>query len=229
MVTLENSVGLKNSDQRFGGVAKALHWLMALLILSMLCLGIAASKWPFDTSDTLATKGVLFSVHKTLGLFTFAVALMRIGWALSQPRPAALPVHSKIQAFAAEAVHWSLYIALVAVPLTGWIHHAASTGFAPILWPFGQKLFFVPDSVAVAAVFAKLHFIFCILLGGSITLHIIGAIKHHLIDKDATLRRMLPGQPELPSSLKKQPMNKTAMIVAVMAWAGATSIRLGCE
>ena len=224
--TNDKPAGLNNTESRFGAVAKTFHWLTAFLIVSMLCLGIVASKWPFDTSDALATKATLFSIHKTLGLFTFLVASLRILWAILQPRPAPLPIDSKLQHFAAETVHWSLYGALVLVPLTGWTHHAATTGFAPIWWPFGQTLFFIPQSVALAAVLGKLHLAFNITLVLSLALHIAGALKHHIIDRDATLKRMLPGQAALPDGLTSAPFHKGPLIAATLVWTLAVSICL---
>ncbi len=218
------SGGLGNSATQFGAVAKTFHWLTAFLIVSMLVLGVVASKWPFDTSDALGTKATLFSIHKTLGLFTFLVASLRILWAISQPRPAPLPNGRKFQHFAAETVHWSLYGALVLVPLTGWTHHAATTGFAPILWPFGQTLFFIPQSVGLAAILGKLHFVFNVLLATSLALHVAGAIKHHVIDRDATLKRMLPGQVPLPAGIEKQPLHKGPLVIACLIWVCAAGI-----
>jgi len=218
------SSSIGNSDTRFGSVAKVFHWLTAFLILSMLVLGIVASKWPFDTSESLATKGFLFSIHKTLGLFTFFVASLRISWAIIQPRPTALPIDSKLQHFAAETVHWALYGALMLVPLTGWTHHAATTGFAPIFWPFGQTLFFVPQSVGLAAVLGKLHLAFNIVLFASLALHIAGALKHHVIDRDATLKRMLPGTVDLPSDMVKTAFQKGPALAAFCIWVIAAGI-----
>jgi len=224
-MNVENtSSSISNSETRFGSVAKVFHWLTAFLILSMLVLGIVASKWPFDTSDSLATKGFLFSIHKTLGLFTFFVASLRISWAIIQPRPAALPIDSKLQHFAAETVHWALYGALVLVPLTGWTHHAATTGFAPIFWPFGQTLFFVPQSVGLAAVLGKLHLAFNIVLFVSLGLHIAGALKHHVIDRDATLKRMLPGRVDLPAGMVKATFHKGPALAAFCIWVVAAGI-----
>jgi len=214
-------VGLTNSTARFGGVAKAFHWLVAALILTMIPLGVVAQYWPYDTSEALATKATLFSIHKTLGLVTFAVALARILWALIQPRPVLLPNESRWQSFAAEAVHWSLYAALVLVPLTGWIHHAASTGFAPICWPFGQTLPFVPQSQPVADAFGGLHFAFVIVLVVSLALHIGGALKHHVVEKDATLKRMLPGTCDLPEELPSQETHRAPMLAAMVLWLAA--------
>lgn len=217
---------LGNTKSRFGGVAKVFHWLTALLILTMIPLGIVAQYWPYDTSEALAFKADLFSLHKTLGLLTFAVALLRIIWAFVQPRPALLPTGSRVQTFAAETVHFALYAALVLVPLSGWVHHAASTGFAPIWWPFGQTLPFVPESVAVADAFAGLHFVFNIVLVVSLALHIGGALKHHMIDGDATLRRMLPGTCELPSALERAKGHAAPAATAAAVWSLAVAVGL---
>jgi len=123
----------------------------------------------------------------------FFVAILRILWALSQPKPAALHPDRKAETFLAELVHWLLYASLVIVPLSGWLHHAATSGFAPIFWPLGQNLPFVPKSDFVAEVFAGMHFIFTKVLAISIFLHIAGALKHVFLDKDGTLARMTKG------------------------------------
>lgn len=184
---------LANSPQTYGGIARALHWLTALLILTAIPLGVIANGLPYDTSEALAQKAQLFSLHKSLGVAAFAVALLRILWALTQTRPAPLHPDRRMEVLAAEVTHWVLYISMLAVPLSGWVHHAATTGFAPILLPVGQTLPFVPQSPAVADAAAAMHWVFSKLLIASVLLHVAGALKHHLIDKDATLRRMLSG------------------------------------
>ncbi len=220
----ETSSRLSDSTSRFGRVSIALHWLTACLIFSMIALGLAASYWPFDTAETLATKARLFSFHKTLGVLTFFVAALRILWRLTQSRPAALAQGGRLQHFAAETVHWSLYVALVAVPLTGWVHHAASIGFAPILWPLGQGLPFVPKSLEWAAVFGKLHYVFNIVLASSIALHVVGALRHHVIDKDETLRRMLSSRVEILSGLRAAASHRASVFAAAVVWCGATGL-----
>ena len=126
---------LTNSSSQFGAVTKTFHWLTAFLILTNIPLGLIAHEMPFDTVEALTRKAWLFSLHKTTGVTVFFIALLRIVWALSQPRPGLLNADNRLEAFAAETVHWLLYGALVAVPLSGWIGHAATTGFAPIWWP----------------------------------------------------------------------------------------------
>ncbi|MBT8474330.1 MAG: cytochrome b/b6 domain-containing protein, partial [Alphaproteobacteria bacterium] len=136
---------LGNTATRYGGVAKTFHWLTALLILTALPLGVIANGAPFETDAEIARKIWLFSLHKTVGVTAFFVALARIAWALTQPKPAALHPDRRFETRLAETVHWLLYASLVLVPLSGWLHHAAATGFAPIWWPFGQTLPFVPQ------------------------------------------------------------------------------------
>lgn len=189
----------KNTPQTYGTITKTFHWLTALLIATAFPLGMIANGMPQDTSAQAASKVLMFSLHKTVGIAVFWVALLRILWAFNQPKPAPLNAGRRAETFLAELVHWALYISLVAVPLSGWVHHAATTGFAPIWWPFGQGLPFMPRSPAIAATASAVHVVFTKILLISVLLHILGAFKHHLIDRDATLLRMLPGRPALPA------------------------------
>lgn len=182
-----------NTTTSYGAVARALHWLTALLILTAIPLGLVANGMAYDSGEALAAKAQLFSLHKTVGIAAFAVALIRILWALTQTRPEPLHPDRVLETRVAEVVHWALYLALIIVPLSGWIHHAATDGFAPILWPLGQDLPGVPTSESVAQLAAAMHWVFTKVLALSILLHIAGALKHVIIDKDATLARMTRG------------------------------------
>lgn len=189
----------QNTPTSFGIVSRTFHWLTALLILTAIPLGLIANG--IETGpETIARKAQLFSLHKTLGVAAFLLGLARILWALTQARPVPLHPQRRAEMTLAELVHWMLYLSLVMVPLTGWVHHAAVEGFAPILWPFGQGLPFVPKSEPLAALSGGAHWVFTKLLALSVILHIAGALKHHLIDRDATLARMAFGTaaPETP-------------------------------
>lgn len=190
---LDRNTSAANSPLAYGSVARILHWLTALLIIITFPLGLIANGLPYDSSEALALKAQVFSVHKTLGVLVFFTALIRILWALANPRPAPLHPARRVETFLAELVHWALYASLVVVPLSGWIHHAATTGFAPILWPFGQDLPLVPKSEAVASVAGAAHWIFTKVLLVSLILHLVGVAKHVLIDRDLTLARMTKG------------------------------------
>jgi cytochrome b561/polyisoprenoid-binding protein YceI len=210
-----------SGTQTYGTVTKTFHWLTALLIITIVPLGVVAYNLPYETNEQLALKAQLFSYHKTLGVIVFAVALARIVWALTQTKPAPLHPDRKSETWLAETVHWLLYISLVAVPLTGWIHHAATEGFAPILLPISQDLPFVPNDEAVAKLFGGLHWLWSKIMVGSILLHIAGALKHVFIDKDATLRRMWFGKSEA-AGLGRHVGTWTAPVAAVALYVALT-------
>jgi len=198
---------LTNTTRSYGSVAKSFHWLIALLILTIIPIGLIANDMAQDirnpeiasTVQDFTRTFLLFSIHKTLGVAIFLVALARILWAITQPRPGLLNSNNRIEALAARTVHWLLYGSLLLVPLAGWIEHAATSGFAPIRWPFGQDLPFVPKDQDIANTFAWIHVMLGRVLGAALFLHIAGALKHHFIDRDATLRRMLPGRSDAPA------------------------------
>ena len=212
-----------NTTTTYGSVTKSFHWLIAALIITMIPLGIIAN----GMADAAPLKPTLFSLHKTVGLFIFFVALARILWAITQPKPAHLHPDRKAETFLATLVHWLLYASLVLVPLSGWVHHAATTGFAPVWWPFGQGLPGVPVSDSVAHTAASLHIIFERVLAASILLHVAGALKHHFIDKDDTLARMTFGHTEPHPTPAPTPSPKAAPAMAVGIYVAALAIGAG--
>jgi polyisoprenoid-binding protein YceI len=107
------------------------------------------------------------------------------------------------------------------VPLTGWINHAASTGFAPIWWPFGQSLPLVPKSETVSALFSAGHWVFTKILLAAIALHIAGALKHAFVDRDDTLRRMLPGKTAATPATNR---SRAPMLAATAIYSAAIAL-----
>lgn len=174
----------------YSTTTKTFHWLTALLILTLFPLGMMTTGLPATTDAEIQTLTFVYSLHKTLGVVVFFVALARIGYALTQTKPAGLHPDRKAETLLAEVVHWMLYISLVLIPLTGWIHHSAAAFGAPIWIPFAQSLPFVPTDPTVSDLFGGLHWIWTKVMMLSILLHVAGALKHHVIDKDSTLRRM---------------------------------------
>lgn len=211
----------RNTQTGYGSVARGLHWLTAALIVAVFPLGMIAEAMPFDSSEALARKAWVFSIHKTLGVTVFFLALARILWALTGEKPAPLHPGRRLETFAAEAVHWALYLALVAVPLSGWLHHAAVEGFAPILWPFGQGLPLVPKSEAVAGLAAAVHGIFTKLLLAAVVLHVLGAAKHAVLDRDGTLARMATGREAGTPGARAPRLAPALLALAVFAAGGA--------
>lgn len=207
---------LSNTEASYGSVARALHWFTALLILTAIGLGLLAVGRPTGSDAEVAAAARLYSLHKTVGIAAFAAALARILWALLQPRPGALNPERRLEHFLAGAVHWALYGAMLVLPLSGWVHHAATSGFAPILWPFGQSLPFVHESEAVAEAASRLHYAASWLLYLAVALHVAGALKHALLDRDAVLARMVSGVAPAPPPQRR---SAAPALSALLAWA----------
>ena len=148
---------LTNTRFSYGLVHQMLHWAVALLILVMLPMGVIMGWLPTTTPEEIADKVWLYGLHKSIGLAALALALIRIVWVMGQTKPA--PLHDGAEGFAARAVHDLLYASIILVPVTGWIHHAASTGYSPIWWGFGDTLPLVPKSEAVSHFFSSAHLV----------------------------------------------------------------------
>lgn len=200
-------MGRLMTSTSFTTTTKIFHWLTALLILTIIPLGVIAGRLPVETDAQISQKAFLFSIHKTLGIAVFLVALARIAYAITQSKPGPLHPERRIETLLAEVVHWLLYISLVLVPLTGWIHHASAAVAAPVWIPFANSLPFVAKDPTVSDLFGGLHWIWSKIMVASILLHVAGALKHHFVDRDITLKRMWfgatngPAYPHTPSSL----------------------------
>ncbi|WP_353055667.1 cytochrome b/b6 domain-containing protein [Epibacterium ulvae] len=224
-------MSLTNSFSRYGSVAKSFHWATVLLIFTTFPVGYFANELAhqinapdFDgNAGVISRATLLFSLHKTLGVTAFFTGLLRILWAITQEKPGLLHPNNTGEALVAEAVHWLLYALMILVPLSGWVMHASEVGYAPIWWPFGQTLPFVPQSHTVAEVAAGVHWLFVWTLFGVVGLHAAGALKHHVIDKDSTLVRMLPRSSALPTPPEQSHDLKplALAIVALLAVLGA--------
>ena len=222
---------LKNEKTAYGSISRTFHWTTFLLVATVFPLGKIANQAAHSiqaagasaSAEDISQTALLFSIHKTLGIAIFFIALTRIVWAASQPKPGLLNGDKFPEAILAETVHRLLYGSLVLVPLSGWIHHASTSGYAPIFWPFGQNLPFVPKNEMLAELSGTLHNIFVFIFLGSIAAHVAGALKHHFIDRDTTLLRMFSGNSSgVPTS--RQPGFATPLILAISIWMATLGI-----
>ena len=218
-----------NTTRAYGWAARAFHWTVAVLILIALGLGLYADSLPRGGEDQLQAIFAAFSIHKTAGMAVLLIATARILWTLSQIRPRPLHPERRLETWLAETVHWALWIGMIVMPLSGWLlHSAAPGGFSRILWPLGQRLPLVPEDAALAESFARFHETGWWVLAALIVLHVAGALKHALIDRDHTLARMAgnpaylpePPAPAMPSRLR----HVLAACAAVAIWGGTATI-----
>jgi cytochrome b561 len=170
----------------YGATAIALHWIVALLILANLGLGLYTVGLPLSPQ-----KLRFFSWHKWIGVTVFALAAVRLLWRLRHPAPA-LPATMKAwEKAASHASHALLYVFFFATPLTGWLFSSAS-GFQTVY----LGVLPIPDLLAknkeLAEVLKVTHHWMAGGLAALVALHALAALKHHFVDRDDVLARMLP-------------------------------------
>lgn len=166
--------------------AKLLHWLMATLILGLIVLGLYMEGLPFSPE-----KLKLYAWHKWAGVTAFVLVLARLAWRVRN-RPPPLPAGmAPVQRLAAHAGHALLYALMIAIPLSGWLMSSAKG--VPTVW-FGVLP--LPDmldkSEALGSLLEATHKYLNWLLIAILVGHVGAALKHHFIDRDDILVRMLP-------------------------------------
>jgi len=169
-----------------------LHWLLAVAILGLFAVGLYMADLPFSP---LRLK--LFNWHKWAGMTFLALTVLRLLWRATH-RPPALPpaiaaAMPRWQLRAYHATHHLLYLLFFAFPLIGWAYTSAA-GF-PVVW-FGVLALpdFVSPSKELAELIKPFHELSAWALVGLAGLHIAAALKHHVLDRDGLLQRMLPGR-----------------------------------
>jgi cytochrome b561 len=175
----------RNTSDQYGIIAMLLHWIMAVLFIGMVIVGLYMTHIPVSL-----LKLKLYDWHKEFGILILMLAMVRIVWRLNNIR-SSLTELPWWEAFAARAVHWAFYGFMFALPITGWLMTSAA-GLAPSF--FG--LFVLPNLVApdhgLKKLFETVHQWLAYGLIAAFCAHVGAALKHHWIDRDGILRRMLP-------------------------------------
>lgn len=177
---------LKNTPDTYGLVNKLVHWLLAITIIGMIFFG-----WYMGDLEISPDKFKLYALHKSIGITVLALVVFRVFWRLFLGVPKSLPHHKDWEKLLSKAAHLLLYIAIFVMPLSGWLMSSAA-GFPVSV--FGA--FTMPDLIEKNREFGKLlgsvHLLSAWTILVLVSLHVLGALKHHFIDKDETLKRMLP-------------------------------------
>ena len=180
-------IRIRNSRTQWGVVSQFIHWISAALIVGMVVLGVIMVDLPLGVQ-----KLELYALHKSIGIVILAFTAARLAWRLSGTRPVLLGPSRPYERVLAHAVHVSFYIVLIAMPLTGWLMSSAANFSVSV---FG--LFTLPDLVApdkaLGDTFEAAHSWLAWVLIGLVALHVAGALKHHFVLRNDTLRRTIPG------------------------------------
>lgn len=180
---------LDNTDERYGTIAIAFHWLVAILIVGLLALGLYMVRLPDVGFDKRKITLVLW--HKEYGMLVLVLAFARVVWRVRAVLPRLEPALPDWQKIAARFVHLCMYALMFALPLTGWLMSSADAipvsffglGFLPDLVPKDDFLF---------RALLKIHRWLAYTMMAALAAHAGAALWHHFGEGDETLRRMLP-------------------------------------
>lgn len=223
---------MASETQRYSAVAIVLHWAIAIAVLFMLPLGFIMHERA-EHGDASQAVFAAFQLHKSIGLTVLALTLVRLVWRLTHrppPLAAGMPAWERL---VARATHWGFYVLTVAMPFTGWLYVSAGWSVhteqplpVPTHW-FGlfevPHLFGLPHAgndvrqeTAHAALTA--HAVLALAAIGLAALHVAAALKHHFVNRDATLSQMVPGV-RAPNATEVPPRNvaRSAILGAGLA------------
>ena len=177
---------LRNSSSRYGWISIFMHWGVALAVFGLFALGLWMvgldyySTWRKDAPD----------LHKSIGLVLLAVMVLRVLWRFVSPPPSTLESYSRMTRIGAKFGHSFLYLSLFAVMIAGYLISTADGVGIPVFGLFEVPALVsgLPDQADTAGL---IHFYLAWVLVIFSGLHALAALKHHFIDRDATLNRML--------------------------------------
>jgi cytochrome b561 len=171
-----------NTAARYGAVSQTLHWLTAAVVAILILTGMSGDFEPQDG-------GALYYWHTSLGLLVLLLVVARVLWRIVTPSPRPPVGQSRLAGRVAHGLHWLLYLLLVALPLSGGLAAAQEGGVVSFF-----SLVTLPTWAAASGgdFFEEMHEVLANVLLVVIALHALAALKHHYVDKDDVLRRMLP-------------------------------------
>lgn len=189
-------MALKNTSEAWGWLARLLHWTIALLMLALLGIGFyMANVMPIGFERLELTQ-----THKSFGFTVFILAVIRVVWRFSNRQTPVMPVDMPgWQVLASHASHWVLYILMFALPLSGWLMATSSPlndlGVPNMVFgKFNMPDMFVPGDKDLTELFHLIHESCAFALCAVLLVHTGAALKHHFVEKDRILMRMISGK-----------------------------------
>ena len=177
---------------RYTRTAMLLHWLMGIALVTLFGVGLYMADLPFSPQRLK-----LYNWHKWAGVSILVLSLLRLVWRLVH-RPPHLPERvqkamPRWQQLAHHGAHHLLYLLFFAVPLLGWAYSSAA-GFPIVFLGLWQLPDFIAASPELADALKPLHKLSAFAMAALVAVHVAAALKHHFVDRDGLLLRMLPGQ-----------------------------------
>lgn len=175
----------KSTTDRYGRLARLLHWGIALLLIAVFALGW----WTVELSYYDPLYRTIPDLHRSLGVLAAVLIMLRILWKVIDGRPATAGRYAW-ERLAAKAGHLTLYVLMVAVPVTGYLMSTAD-GRAVDVFGLFELPALLPASSGREDLAGRVHYLLA--FGGAwlVLLHVAAAFKHQFIDRDGTLRKMI--------------------------------------
>lgn len=174
---------LRNTNEHFGLISILFHWIIAALMIGLLIVGIYMVGLPISLQ-----KLKLYGWHKEYGFLVLGLVILRLIWRLSNTTPALnLPRWEKL---GARTAHWGFYFFMFALPITGWLI-TSSAGLPASFFGLLTLPNLLEPNETLRPWFQSAHQYLGYALIGLIVIHTAAALKHHLINKDDILRRMI--------------------------------------
>ena len=182
---------LKNTKESFGFISKTVHWLMAVLLIDLFAVGLYMTE--LDYYDSLYH--TLPWWHKSIGLLVIGLLIFRFIWKMINPVPEALKTHKKWEVFLAHLLQRLFYGLILLIGISGYFISTAKGKGIDFFNFFEVPA--IPSTILKALeedsadLIGEIHEILAITLIVFAALHALAALKHHFIDKDETLLKMI--------------------------------------
>ncbi len=186
-VSIDNYLVALRNVQTYDRVARAVHWLVATLVVAVVALGWAGAVAPLNTP----TRDLLLLLHRSFGLTILAAMLFRAGWRFYHAPP---PLPASVRRFErvlAHCTHFLLYLIFFVMPLSGYVN-AAAAGHAVSLFGIVTISPLLPEGDRLSQVAIAIHLVGQYAVVFLVALHVAGALLHGIVLRDGVLERMLP-------------------------------------
>ena len=184
---------LKNTDTTYGSLHRAIHWIMAIMIIGMIAVGMYIHGLDADNPAEAPTKLALGALHKATGIMVLLLVVLRAIWVFSGPRPGLPDSVSRWQRIVAKSLHHTFYLLMFAMPISGYVMTSHAQKPVNMYGLFELPMLFDGQNLEKAKAVFEVHEMLAEVLLALIVAHLAVALKHHFIDKDNILRRMLTG------------------------------------
>jgi cytochrome b561 len=176
---------MRNKMRKYSLGSRILHWCIGIIVLLMLSVSFFLTELPEQYQSSA------FFIHKSFGLTVLLLGVIRIAWILSSGRPG-LPASVKAwEVILSRFVQYSFYVLLILMPISGWVMSVAGNRIPSYFGLFSLPIPGVHPNPSLKEFMFHTHNTIAWILVALVILHIAGALKHHFIDKDDVLKKML--------------------------------------